>query len=106
MAGQVTTLRLKKVTGKEAADVLDQIRITVNKNLIPFDPEKPTVTSGIRIGTPAVTTRGMEEKHMEVIAKLIDQAIVNRDNQAELSKLRSEVEDLTSDFPIYKELNY
>jgi glycine hydroxymethyltransferase len=65
-------LRPKGVTGKDAATVLDQVHITVNKNLIPFDPEKPTVTSGLRIGTPAVTTRGMKEKDMQRIADLMD----------------------------------
>ncbi len=97
-------LRPKNVTGKEAAAVLDQVRITVNKNLIPFDPQPPLVTSGIRIGTPSVTTRGMKEKEMQKIAKFIDRAILNRENQVELNKVKKEVEELTQAFPIYKDL--
>ncbi|MCK5083293.1 MAG: serine hydroxymethyltransferase, partial [Candidatus Omnitrophica bacterium] len=80
-------LRSKNVTGKEASAILDQVQITVNKNLIPFDPQKPTVTSGIRIGTPAVTTRGMKEDEMEQIAYLIDHAIMEKDNAEGLEKI-------------------
>jgi len=98
-------LRPKKVSGKEASEVLDKVRITVNKNLIPFDPEKPTVTSGIRIGTPVVTSRGMKEAQMKVIAQLIDRAVINRSHDAELAKARTEVEKLTKQFPIYTDLN-
>lgn len=98
-------LRPKNVTGKDAAAVLDQVRITVNKNLIPFDPQPPLVTSGIRIGTPAVTTRGMKEKEMKKIAKFIDRAILSRENEIELNKIKKEVEELTQAFPIYKDLN-
>lgn len=97
-------LRAKNTTGKEASVILDRVRITVNKNLIPFDPQPPTVTSGIRIGTPAVTTRGMKEEEMKRIAYLIDQAILNKDNEAKLKEVRSEVEKLTKQFPIYKDL--
>ncbi|MBI5149684.1 MAG: serine hydroxymethyltransferase [Candidatus Omnitrophica bacterium] len=97
-------LRSKNVTGKEAAAVLDKVSITVNKNLIPFDPQPPVVTSGIRIGTPAVTTRGMKEKQMQKIAGLIDQAIVHRDNDGKLAKVRAGVHELTREFPIYKDL--
>jgi len=97
-------LRPKKITGKEAATILDDVRITVNKNLIPFDPEKPTVTSGIRIGTPAVTTRGMKESEMKQIARLIDQAIVHRMEEKQLEAVRSGVERLTKGFPIYTDL--
>ena len=94
-------LRPKKITGKEAATLLDRVQITVNKNLIPFDPEPPTVTSGIRIGTPAITTRGMKEAQMLTIADLIDRCVLNRDNETELEKIRSEVEHLAQEFPIY-----
>lgn len=97
-------LRPKNVTGKEASDVLDQVRITVNKNLIPFDEASPMVTSGIRIGTPAVTTRGMKEEDMKIIARLIDQAIINREDNAQLEKIKSEVEVLTKKFPLYADL--
>ncbi|HCI44616.1 MAG TPA: serine hydroxymethyltransferase [Candidatus Omnitrophica bacterium] len=97
-------LRPKSITGKEAATVLDKVSITVNKNLIPFDPQPPVVTSGIRIGTPAVTTRGMKEKQMQRIAGLIDQAIVYKDNEGKLAKVKAGVHELTDEFPIYKDL--
>ncbi len=97
-------LRSKNLTGKEASAVLDKVQITVNKNLIPFDPQKPTVTSGIRIGTPAVTTRGMEEEEMRQIAQLIDQAIMSRNDEAELKKIAEIVHHLTEIFPVYKNL--
>ena len=98
-------LRSRNVTGKEAAAVLDKVSITVNKNLIPFDPQPSVVTSGIRIGTPAVTTRGMKESQMRKIAGLIDQAILNRDNEGKLAKVKAGVHELTDGFPIYKDLN-
>lgn len=97
-------LRPKGVTGKDAATVLDEVYITVNKNLIPFDPEKPTVTSGLRIGTPAVTTRGMKEKDMQRIADLMDRAIVGRADAGVLAKVKSDVIALMSEFPIYRGL--
>src|SRR3989338_8572019 len=97
-------LRSKNITGKEAAEVLDKVRITVNKNLIPFDPQPPVVTSGIRIGTPVITTRGMKEKEMKKIADLMDQAMTHKDNAQELSRVREAVERLTQGFPIYKDL--
>jgi glycine hydroxymethyltransferase len=94
-------LRPKKITGRDAAALLDRVQITVNKNLIPFDPQPPTVTSGIRIGTPSVTTRGMKEAQMLTIADLIDRCVLNRDNETELEKIRSGVEHLAGEFPIY-----
>jgi glycine hydroxymethyltransferase len=97
-------LRPKKITGKEAATLLDRVQITVNKNLVPFDPQPPTVASGIRIGTPAVTTRGMKEAQMLTIADLIDRCVLNRDNETELEKIRSSVEHLAQEFPIYADL--
>ena len=97
-------LRPKKITGKDAATLLDRVQITVNKNLVPFDTESPVVTSGIRIGTPAITTRGMKEAQMLAIAGLIDRCVINRDNQVELEKVRQEVEHLAHEFPIYPHL--
>lgn len=97
-------LRSKNISGKEAATVLDEVRITVNKNLIPFDSESPSVTSGLRIGTPALTTRGMKENEMKQIADLIDRAIINKDNKQELDAVKKAVEDLTKQFPIYEDL--
>jgi glycine hydroxymethyltransferase len=97
-------LRPKQITGKEAAGLLDRVQITVNKNLIPFDAESPTVTSGVRIGTPAVTTRGMKETQMAHIADLIDRAVLNRGNDAQLELIRQEVQRLAGEFPIYAQL--
>lgn len=96
-------LRPKNMTGKVAEKVLDQAGITVNKNTIPDDPQSPFVTSGIRLGTPAVTTRGMGTAEMVRIASLIDRALTNPD-ESSLSRVKSEVEDLTSDFPLYQSL--
>lgn len=94
-------LRPFGVNGKIAQHVLDEAHITTNKNSIPNDPEKPFVTSGIRLGTPAVTTRGMKEPEMAQIASLIARAIKARDDEAGLETVRNEVITLTSRFPIH-----
>lgn len=96
-------LRPKGITGKEAEHVLDEAGLTVNKNAIPFDPEKPFIASGIRIGTPAVTTRGFKEKEMAKIAGWIDASIANRANPKALAKIRAEVKTLCQKFPMYQE---
>ncbi len=96
-------LRSKNISGKDAAHLLDTVKITVNKNLIPFDPTSPMVTSGLRIGTPALTTRGMKEREMIRIAELIDTAIVQRDNVKQLNQIRKQVLQLTRRFPLYKD---
>ena len=93
-------LRPKHATGKEVANALDLARITVNKNMIPFDPEKPFVTSGIRIGTPAVTTRGMKEAEMVRIADFIERGVALKDNPAALAELGEEVREFTGAFPL------
>ncbi len=93
-------LRPKNATGKVVANVLDKALITVNKNMIPFDPEKPFVTSGIRIGTPAVTTRGMKEAEMAKIAEFIERAVGVKDNDAALAALRGEVKAFANNFPM------
>ena len=93
-------LRPKKTTGKIAAEVLDKAKITVNKNMIPFDPEKPFVTSGIRVGSPAVTTRGMKEKEMGLIAEWIERAVSNPENDKILREIAEEVTELTIHFPL------
>ncbi|HLO01920.1 MAG TPA: serine hydroxymethyltransferase [Symbiobacteriaceae bacterium] len=93
-------LRPKAITGKKAEHLLDRVGITVNKNAIPNDPEKPFVTSGIRVGTPAATTRGMKEAEMVQIADLIDRAISARDDEAALDAIKAEVQALTARFPL------
>lgn len=87
----------KGVTGKDAEAMLDEVGITVNKNTIPFDKQKPNIASGIRIGTPAMTTRGMKEEEMKTIAELIDRTIKGEDKE----KIKEDVLKLTSRFPIY-----
>ena len=91
------------VTGKDAQEALDRAWITVNKNGIPFDTKGPMVTSGIRLGTPAVTTRGMQEPEMARIATLIDRVLTNLGNTSVEAAVRSEVQDLTAGFPLYAE---
>src|SRR5678810_169674 len=93
-------LRPKGLTGKEAELLLVRAGITVNKNTIPDDPQSPFVTSGIRLGTPAVTTRGMGIAEMRQVAELIDRAL-SRPDETTLATVRSEVEELTSAFPLY-----
>jgi glycine hydroxymethyltransferase len=93
-------LRPKELTGKAAEKILGEAGITVNKNTIPDDPQSPFVTSGIRLGTPAVTTRGMGVAEMRQVAELIDRALSHPD-EATLATVRNEVEELTSAFPLY-----
>jgi glycine hydroxymethyltransferase len=95
-------LRPKKVTGKIAQEELEKAGITVNKNTIPYDPEKPMITSGIRVGTPALTTRGMKEPEMVKIAALIDQVLSNTGNEAVYNQVRAEIKALCQQFPLYK----
>ncbi|MCF0115728.1 MAG: serine hydroxymethyltransferase [Erysipelotrichaceae bacterium] len=90
------------VTGKEAEEVLDKIHITANKNAIPFDTEKASVTSGIRLGTAAMTTKGYKEAEFEMIGKWIAKALKNKDNEEVLEEIKKEVLDLTSKFDFYK----
>ena len=94
-------LRPKGVSGKEASEILDKVNITVNKNLIPFDPASPMVTSGIRMGTPALTTRGMQETQMKEVARLVDAAIVHHQDQNKLAEVKQSVLKLTKEFPLY-----
>ena len=93
-------LRPKHATGKEVQIACDKARITLNKNMIPFDPEKPMITSGVRIGTPAVTTRGMKEAEMLRIADFIDRAVAAKDDDAALAKIAEEVRAFTKAFPL------
>jgi glycine hydroxymethyltransferase len=94
-------LRPFKVTGKIAETVLDEVGITINKNTIPFDPEKPSITSGIRIGTPALTTRGMKEAEMKVIADLIAKVLKNYDDEKNKREAAEAIEALSQKFPLY-----
>ena len=96
-------LRPFKVTGKVAEMVLDEVGITVNKNTIPFDPEKPTITSGIRIGTPALTTRGMKEEEMKLIADLIAKTLHNVEDEKIKKEVGQKVAELCQRFPLYEE---
>ena len=93
----------RNITGKDAQEALDRAWITVNKNTVPFETKSPMVTSGIRIGTPAVTTRGMREAEMAEIARLIDQVLANLGSSLVEAKVRGEVQELTNRFPLYPE---
>jgi glycine hydroxymethyltransferase len=93
-------LRPKQLTGKEAEQLLDRAGITVNKNTIPGDPQSPFVTSGIRLGTPAVTTRGFSEVEMTRVAQLIDDVLTKKDDGT-LSRVKQDVRELTDAFPLY-----
>ncbi|SDS00342.1 glycine hydroxymethyltransferase [Mucilaginibacter mallensis] len=95
-------LRNKNITGKAAENALVTADITVNKNMVPYDDKSPFVTSGIRVGTAAITTRGMKEKQMEHIVELIDNVITNPDNELSLKKIRKRVHKLMDDYPLYK----
>ncbi len=89
------------ITGKEGEGVLDTVNITTNKNTIPFDPNPPMVASGLRLGTPALTTRGMKEGEMKTVGQLISRALRNREDEAELARVKSEVVELCNGFPLY-----
>jgi glycine hydroxymethyltransferase len=93
-------LRNKNISGKKAQRLLEECGISVNKNAIPFDPKPPTLTSGIRIGTPACTTRGFREEEMKIIAKYIKDIIDNPDNNLLYNKIKNEIVDLLKQFPI------
>jgi|TARA_B100001142_G_scaffold119140_1_gene121176 glycine hydroxymethyltransferase len=97
-------LRKSGVTGKQAEQALSTAGITTNKNAIPFDPQPPAIASGVRIGTPGITTRGMKEDEIKVISSLITKAISNFDNENVLESCRKDVNDLCSKFPIYSDL--
>ncbi|MBW2466657.1 MAG: serine hydroxymethyltransferase [Deltaproteobacteria bacterium] len=94
----------KDITGKDAEEVLEAAGLTVNKNAVPFDTQSRFVTGGIRLGTPAVTSRGLKEKEMNKIAEWMHRAILNRDNDEEIVRIRSEVKSLCELFPLYPDL--
>ena len=97
-------LRNKNITGKKAQETLDRAHITLNKNSVPYDDKSPFVTSGIRIGVPAVTTRGLKEKDMQVIADMIDKVLMNADDEKVVAAVRAEVNGYMGAFPLYPEL--
>ena len=97
-------LRNKNITGKAAQESLDAIGITCNKNSVPFDDKSPMITSGIRLGTPALTTRGMKEKEMEIIAGMINDVITSPDSDDVKKDTRKKIDDVTAEFPLYPEL--
>ncbi|WP_448700789.1 serine hydroxymethyltransferase [Mucilaginibacter sp. AW1-3] len=95
-------LRNKGITGKDAENALVKADITVNKNMVPYDDKSPFVTSGIRVGTAAITTRGLKEKQMEKIVELIDSVIKDPESEHNLKKIRNKVNELVEKFPLYK----
>jgi glycine hydroxymethyltransferase len=97
-------LRSKNVTGKEVQEALDEAGITVNKNAVPFDDKSPLITSGIRVGTPALTTRGMKEKEMEEVGDLINEVVCNIGTKDVYASVAKKVEQLCLRFPLYPEL--
>jgi glycine hydroxymethyltransferase len=94
-------LRNKNITGKEAENALVKAEITVNKNMVPFDDKSPFVTSGIRIGTAAITTRGLKEQDMAAIVDLIDEVLMNPESEETLSSVRNRVNVMMKNFPLY-----
>ena len=99
-------LENKQVSGAEAEKALEKVGIVLNKNMVPEDKRRPMDPSGIRMGTPAVTTRGMKEEEMEKIAHFMHEAIVNREDEAKLLELKEQVTSLAKQFPIYQDLTY
>ncbi len=97
-------LRNKNLTGKKAQETLDKAHITLNKNAVPFDDKSPFVTSGIRVGVPAITTRGMNEGHMETVVNFIDQVLMNADDENVIAAVKNEVRHFMQQFPLYPEL--
>ena len=98
-------LRNKNITGKKAQETLDRAHITLNKNAVPYDDKSPFVTSGIRVGVPAVTTRGMKEEHMQMVVDFIDKVLMNIDDEQTIANVKEEVKSFMKQFPLYPELN-
>ncbi len=98
-------LRNKNITGKKAQETLDRAHITLNKNAVPYDDKSPFVTSGIRVGVAAITTRGMVESHMQTVVDLIDRVLMSIDDEATVASVKEEVQNLMKSFPLYPELN-
>ena len=98
-------LRNKNITGKKAQETLDKAHITLNKNAVPFDDKSPFVTSGIRIGVPAITTRGMKETHMQTVVDFIDKVLMNIDNENIVAAVADDVHNFMKQFSLYPELD-
>jgi glycine hydroxymethyltransferase len=98
-------LRNKNITGKKAQETLDKAHITLNKNAVPYDDKSPFVTSGIRVGVPAITTRGMKETHMQMVVDFIDKVLMNIDDAQTVSSVSKEVHEFMQQFPLYPELS-
>ena len=99
-------LRDKQMSGKVAEAILDRVHITVNKNMIPYDLESPAITSGIRLGTPTVTTEGMREDEMRQIARLVHTTLSHPEDIQTLEGVREQVRELTRSFPLYSDLSW
>lgn len=97
-------LRNKNLTGKKAQETLDKANITLNKNAVPFDDKSPFVTSGIRVGVPAITTRGLREEHMGTVVDYIDKVLMNADDETVISSVQADVKAMMEQFPLYPEL--
>ncbi|MCW3110896.1 MAG: serine hydroxymethyltransferase, partial [Segetibacter sp.] len=97
-------LRNKNISGKKAENVLVKADITVNKNMVPYDDKSAFVTSGIRVGVPAITTRGMKEEHMQFVVEVIDRALMNADDENTITNIRKQVNEFMQQFPLYPEL--
>jgi len=97
-------LRNKNITGKKAQETLDKAHITLNKNAVPYDDKSPFVTSGIRVGVPAITTRGMKESDMGRIVDLIDKVLMNIDSESTITEVRNDVKNMMHNFPLYPEI--
>lgn len=97
-------LRNKNLTGKKAQETLDKAHITLNKNAVPYDDKSPFVTSGIRVGVPAISTRGLKEEHMQTVVDFIDRVLMNIDDEAVIAAVKKEVKDFMKQFPLYPEL--
>jgi glycine hydroxymethyltransferase len=97
-------LRNKNITGKKAQETLDRAHITLNKNSVPFDDKSPFVTSGIRVGVPAITTRGMKTEHMQIVADMIDKVLMNADDEGVILAVKEDVKSFMQQFPLYPEL--
>jgi len=91
------------LTGKKAENTLVKAHITVNKNMVPFDTRSPFLTSGLRVGTPAITTRGLKENHMPVIVELIDEVLSNIDNEEVINRIGKKVQEMMKPFPLFNE---